>query len=151
MFDLCYECGGKLEKQIGVVHGYWGDEKIDFINLPTYKCSKCSEFYLDQKIAIVTQEITRALSDINVIPKIVDISNSLDTLNKHIDEVYAMIVDGKIPLIKVDDKIIINNKDVVSLFYDNAVLMAARNKYNITDDVKKEISRIVEQEDEYKL
>ncbi len=151
MFDLCYECGGKLERQIGVAHGYWGDEKIDFINLPIYKCPECGELYLDQKIAILTQEVTRALSDINVIPKIVDISNSFDTLSKHIDEVYAMIVGEKISLIEVDDKIIINNKDIVSLFYDNAILMAARNKDDITDDVKREISRILEQEDEYKF
>ena len=150
MFDLCYECGDKLVEQTGTIYGYWGQTKIEFIKLPMYKCSNCEEFYVGQEMAILSQEITRALNDINKVPKVVDISNSYKTLVKHLEEIHEMIVDDKIPLVEVNCKAIINNKDVISSFNEDSVMIAARNVDDITEDVKDEISKIMEENDRYK-
>lgn len=115
MFNMCYECDGSLQNEIGSVYGYWGDVKIEFVNLPRHKCSNCGEFYLEEYIAILTQEITRALNDIDYKVKIVDVSDSYKELINHLDEIYEEIVNGRIKLIHVNDKIIINSKDVNSL------------------------------------
>lgn len=140
MFDVCFDCDCKLIEQKGSVYGYWGDTIIEFIALPKYKCSSCENFYLDEKIAVLTQEITRALIDINLVPEIVDISNSYELLSKNLDIIYDLVQNKRIHLAKVENKIIINQKDVNSLFYDDSALFAARNKAKITDDVEREIN-----------
>lgn len=128
MFDVCFDCDCKLIEQKGSVYGYWGDIIIEFISLPKYQCSSCENFYLEEKIAILTQEITRALIDSDLVPEIVDISNSYELLSKNLDKIYDLIQNKRIYLVKVGNKIIINQKDVNSLFYDDSALLAARNK-----------------------
>ena len=140
MFDVCFDCDCKLIEQKGSVCGYWGDTTIEFISLPKYQCSSCDNFYLEEKIAILTQEITRALIDSDLVPEIVDISNSYELLSKNLDKIYDLIQNKRIYLVKVGNKIIINQKDVNSLFYDDSALLAARNKAKITDDVEREIN-----------
>lgn len=148
MLNICYECDNNLQKEIGTVYGYWGDIEIKFIDLPKYKCPKCKEFYLDEEIAVLTQEITRALSDIKNTSKVVDISDSYEILIDYMEEVYEMIVYKKIHLIETETKIIINMKDVKSLFYDKGALIAARNNKGITEDVEKEINKLTSEDEE---
>ena len=140
MFDVCFECDNQLIEQRGIVYGYWGDTKIEFTALPRYFCSNCNSFYLDEKIAILTQEITRALIDINRASKVVDISNCYELLAHNTEKVYDLIRDGKIHLIELDNKIIIHEKDVRSLFSDDRLSLAARNNDTLPYDVQKEIN-----------
>lgn len=140
MFDVCFDCDTQLTEQKGTVYGYWGDTKIEFTALPRYSCSTCNTFYLDEKIAILTQEITRALTDINLASKVVDISNCYELLAHNTEKVYDLIRDGKIHLIELDNKIIIHEKDVRSLFSDDRLSLAARNNDTLPYDVQKEIN-----------
>jgi hypothetical protein len=140
MFDVCFDCDTQLTEQKGTVYGYWGDTKIEFTALPRYSCSTCNTFYLDEKIAILTQEITRALTDINLASKVVDISNCYELLAHNTEKVYDLIRDGKIHLIELDNKIIIHEKDVRSLFSDDRLSLAARNNDTLPCDVQKEIN-----------
>ncbi len=142
MLNVCYECDGNFSSEIGKVEGYWCDLTLEFINLPKYKCNDCGVTYLDRDIAILTQEITRALSNINPKVKVVDVSDSYQELVHHLDEIYEMMVKERIELVYINNKLIINKKDVVSLFNDYDVLFAARNKDEMTEDVLKEIKRL---------
>lgn len=146
MFDVCYECDGQLIKQKGTVYGYWGDVKIEFVGLPKYQCNNCAEFYLDEKISILTQELTRAFSDANDVPKIIDIGDCYEILSEHLDEVYDMIRQRKVCFVKVDQNFIINCKDVNSLFDKEKLSVAARNIDQITPDVEKEIALLVRED-----
>lgn len=145
MFDVCYNCDKKLKEKIGDVYGYWNGVKLKFIKLPKYECEDCGEFYLDPQIAIVTQEITRALNDINKIPGIVDISESYIELIKNTEEIYELIVNKRITLIECNDNIIINKKDIESLFSNKEVKIVARNDNGITKEVEDEINKFCEE------
>jgi len=146
VFDVCYECDGKLIAQTGTVFGYWGNTKIEFTGLPRYQCKNCNEIYLDEKIAVLTQEITKAFSDLNEIPEVLDISDCYETLVDHLDDAYDIIKQKKVQVIKVNQNYIINCKDVNSLFNKEKLSMAARNIDQLTPDVKKEIDRLVKQD-----
>ena len=146
MFNVCYECDGKLIAQTGTVFGYWGNTKIEFTGLPRYQCNNCDEIYLDEKIAVLTQELTRAFSDLNEIPEVLDISDCYETLVNNIDEVYNIIRQRKVHLIKVNQNHIINCKDVNSLFDKGKLSLAARNIDQLSPAVKKEIDRLVKQD-----
>lgn len=146
MFDVCYECDKELIRQKGTVYGYWGNAKIEFIGLPKYQCNNCNEFYLDEKMSILTQELTRAFSDVGEVPEVIDISDCYEILIDHLDEVYDMIMGRKVYIVKVDQKLIINSKDVNSLFAEEKLSLAARNKDTITPDVEKEIAILIRQD-----
>ena len=143
MFNVCYECDGELIKKKGTIYGFWGDQKIEFTGLPKYQCSYCDEFYLDEGTAILTQEITRALCDANDVPEIVDVADCYDLLTEHLDDIYDMVLRGKVHWVKVGNTLLINIKDVRSLFSGDELLLAARNKGNLTPDVEKEIAQIL--------
>jgi hypothetical protein len=148
MFEICkvcYECDHELVKQNGSVYGYWGNSTIEFIGLPKYQCSNCDDFYVDQDIAILTQEITRALIDLGKNIEIVDIRNSYELLSNHANEVYEVITNKKIFLIEVDNRVIINDKDVISVFGNDSILIAARKSDQLTDDVKKELRNLLDE------
>jgi len=144
MFDVCYECDGKLVKQTGSVYGYWDDITIEFTGLPKYQCNNCDGFYLDEKVAILTQELTRIFSEFDVIPKVVDISNCYEMLFDHLDELQEII--SKVYCAKVGQTLIINNKDLNSIFAGDALALAARNSGKLTLDVKKEIAGLAKEE-----
>ncbi len=148
MFNKCYECGGELKKQKGTVYGYWGDLEIEFTQLPIHKCSECNDVYLDEKTATLTQEITRALSDIGRAPEVVDVCDSYETLTSHSDEIYNIVAGEKVKLVEIGSKIIINAKDVSSLFHNNNFAIAARCSGKITTDVKREINNLKNQGEE---
>lgn len=143
MFNICYECDEELTERKGHVYGYWGDAKIKFIGLPKYQCNNCNEFYLDEEIAILTQEITRALSNTNEVPEIIDISDCHMMLIKNLDKVYNLIKEKRITFAKVGQKLIMNSKDINSLFSEEELLLAARNKDVFTPDVQKEINELL--------
>ncbi|SET38476.1 YgiT-type zinc finger domain-containing protein [Natronincola peptidivorans] len=142
MFNVCYDCNGELVESRGNVYGYWGDVELIFPELPKYQCNQCDEFYLDEKTAILIQEITRALDNIKETPEIVDIRDSYDLLIKHVEEVYEIITEKKLHLIKTNNKIIINRKDIYSIFNKDNISVAARKHCNITKDVEKEIDNL---------
>lgn len=127
MFNVCYNCDGKLIEYNGNIKGYWDDKEVEFIGLPSYKCESCDEIYLDEEIAILTQEITRAFYDIEHIPKVVDISNCHELLVEHLDKVYDIIAKKKFKAFNSNDKVVIGKKDLISLFNDCDILFAARN------------------------
>ena len=148
MFDVCYNCDGKFIEYNGSIKGYWDDKEIEFIRLPSYKCETCNEIYLDEEIAILTQEITRAFYDIDSIPKVVDISNCYELLLEHLDDVYDIITENKIKMFNLNGKVVIDKKDLISLFNNYDILFAARNVAitkvdSITQDVYDEINKLL--------
>ena len=148
MFDVCYNCDGKFIEFIGNIKGYWGDKEIEFVNLPGFKCDNCDEVYLDEDIAVLTQEITRAFYDIDAIPKIVDISNCYELLLEHLDEIYEIITKKRIKMFVSNGKVVLYKKDLISLFNNHDIMFAARNVAinkvgPITDDVYGEIKKLL--------
>lgn len=143
MIDIACLCEEGPVKEKGIVYGYWGDLKVQFIDLPKYQCGNCNEFYLDEKIAVLTQEITRALDDLGKKVEVVDIRDCYDDLINYVNDIYERITSGQIYLIEIGKKIIINPKDIKSLSCNSAALIAARNNYSVTDDVKREIDDIL--------
>ncbi|WP_414150322.1 hypothetical protein ACIZ62_12930 [Acetobacterium carbinolicum] len=153
MFNNCENDGYPLIEQIGNAKGYWKSKVIEFESIPILCCEKCQNIYLKQNIAIIVQEITRAIYDLNEYDvTTVNISSSYKSIIENKREIYNLLVEKKIYPIIDNNKLIIIAKDIKSFENkgDLGLLAAARNHNgeNFTEDVLKEIEEMKNYEDQ---
>lgn len=151
MFNKCI-CENDLKSKIGSAYGYWEDKKIRFDNLPIYLCDSCDEVYLEKDGSILTQEMTIGILNSGKLiyndDLYLDLQGIYDDLIAIKYEVAELIENNTLHFMQVDDRIIFNKKDIVSITtnYED-VLLAARSEDNeLSDEIKKHIEEIVEDE-----
>ncbi len=139
MVRNCIECGKELSEIRGDINGYWFDKTIIFPNMPKLICKDHpDEYYLDESIAILAQELTRIVYDKKWDVNIIDVSDSfMDIIDMH-PGIYDVIYKEKIKPIIVDGKLFILSKDIQSFNFDEGFEIAARNlKGSLTGDTIK--------------
>ncbi len=152
VFNTCDYCGGTLKEIISEEYAFWMTKKVLFKGVPVLVCEECNETFLQQDIAIVTQEITRAIYDMKMDVDIVDISKSYEDIILLQEDIYNLLINGTLKLPILDKTLIIPEKDIKSIMkeYKDSFMLAARNSKDkgfISEDVKKEIEEMKKNDD----
>jgi len=113
MFENCEHDGCQLTKQIGYANGYWKTKILLFELIPVAYCNKCHSIYLTQDFAMMLQEITRAIYDLDTKGiLLVDISESYKELLSIKDQIYELLLNKTINPTQINGKLIIARDDI---------------------------------------
>lgn len=127
MSNKCFICNTEMEQKNTSINTGWGSYKLTVEGVNAYVCPKCGEVIIEGKDAMMLQNLSKSLVEVDEKqkPDILNLSEVADLLRVSNQTIYNMIKDGRLKAHKFGREWRFLRKDIQSF-------MGGEELYNIS-------------------